>query len=170
MKTQLSVSRKGKAANGPRIVNGDTLGNRRREIFEAVARRAYELFEQRGRAHGSHDEDWYRAEMEMLQPVEVEIADTDPVVTVRAGVGGFRASEIQVGVEPRRVTIAGTHQESRTGRKGGTVRTENSTGRMFREVDLPCDVDATDATAILRDGVLEVALRKAAAPKVRRAI
>jgi hypothetical protein len=33
--------------------------------YEAIRRRAYELYEQRGRTHGRHDEDWYRAEREI---------------------------------------------------------------------------------------------------------
>lgn len=34
---------------------------------EAVRRRAYELYEQRGRISGKHDEDWYRAEREIRE-------------------------------------------------------------------------------------------------------
>lgn len=32
---------------------------------EEVRRRAYELWEQRGREHGRHEDDWYRAENEV---------------------------------------------------------------------------------------------------------
>jgi hypothetical protein len=32
---------------------------------DEVRRRAYELYEERGGEHGSHDEDWYRAEQEV---------------------------------------------------------------------------------------------------------
>jgi len=35
-------------------------------IVEQIRRRAYELFEQRGRQEGFHDEDWSRAEAEVL--------------------------------------------------------------------------------------------------------
>lgn len=35
-------------------------------IEEEIRVRAYELFEQRGRQEGSHDEDWARAEAEVL--------------------------------------------------------------------------------------------------------
>ena len=30
-----------------------------------IARRAYELYEERGRQHGFHEDDWYRAENEI---------------------------------------------------------------------------------------------------------
>ena len=32
---------------------------------DEVRRRAYELYEERGRQHGFHNEDWYRAEQEV---------------------------------------------------------------------------------------------------------
>lgn len=35
-------------------------------IVEQIRRRAYELFEQRGRQEGFHDEDWAQAEAEVL--------------------------------------------------------------------------------------------------------
>jgi hypothetical protein len=33
--------------------------------YQAVSRRAYELWEERGRPNGGHDDDWYRAEQEL---------------------------------------------------------------------------------------------------------
>ena len=32
---------------------------------EAIARRAYQYWEERGGAHGSHEDDWHRAEREL---------------------------------------------------------------------------------------------------------
>ncbi|WP_447962634.1 DUF2934 domain-containing protein [Nitrospira sp. Ecomares 2.1] len=37
-----------------------------------IAKRAYELFEQRGRQHGYDREDWYQAENDMLTQKDVE--------------------------------------------------------------------------------------------------
>ena len=37
-----------------------------RELHSRVAFRAYQLFEDRGRAHGRDWEDWFRAEKEIL--------------------------------------------------------------------------------------------------------
>jgi hypothetical protein len=47
-----------------------------RPLHEEIARRAYELWEQRGRSHGSREEDWFRAEGELNHPSEVIPADT----------------------------------------------------------------------------------------------
>jgi len=43
-------------------------GRTRVELASEIRRRAYELYEQRGRAEGHALEDWERAENEVLQP------------------------------------------------------------------------------------------------------
>lgn len=59
-------------------------------ILETIAKRAYQLFEERGGAHGSDREDWITAEKELLQNDFVENTSqfdlfieppTDPQVT-----------------------------------------------------------------------------------------
>ena len=36
------------------------------DTLEQIRRRAYELYEQRGRQHGLHEQDWLQAETEIL--------------------------------------------------------------------------------------------------------
>ena len=45
-------------------------------LHEEIARRVYELWEQRGRPNGSREEDWFHAESELCRPSEVLPADT----------------------------------------------------------------------------------------------
>ena len=43
---------------------------------DAIARRAHELFIERGGEHGHHDDDWLRAEAELrTQPITPDVAD-----------------------------------------------------------------------------------------------
>ncbi len=67
----------------------------------AIACRAHELFEARARVHGHDVEDW-----RMAQSVDR--------VLVRAKVAGFDHSELEVSVEPRRVTIIGKKKQKKT--------------------------------------------------------
>ena len=41
---------------------------------DEIARLAYAYWEARGRRHGSHQEDWYRAERELLRRPSSEMA------------------------------------------------------------------------------------------------
>ncbi len=55
--------------NSPITGNGslpDTSTTVHPGIEEEIRRRAYELYEERGGHHGRHDEDWSRAETEIL--------------------------------------------------------------------------------------------------------
>src|SRR6185503_3676807 len=89
------------------IVGDETLFDRAKELYQAISRRAYELFESRGREVGQDLEDWLHAERELLLPVPIEVAEYDNHVTVRAEVPGFNEHEIQVSLEPRRLVITG---------------------------------------------------------------
>lgn len=43
---------------------------RQRILQEQIRERAYELYEERGCVHGHHEEDWARAESEVLERAE----------------------------------------------------------------------------------------------------
>jgi hypothetical protein len=60
----------------------------------AIARRAYEFFETRGREHGHDWEDWFRAESELLRPVSVSTSESKDRISVRANVLGFEENEL----------------------------------------------------------------------------
>ena len=154
MKTRGSGSRRAAPRPRPRIVGSELVRGRSEEINDAVARRAYEIFERRGRVHGHNEEDWRQAESELLFPLAVTVADGGECLTVAAAVPGFDACDVEVCVEPRRVTIAGRRRPDASGVEHRT--------RMFRAVELPEDVETSDVLAEVEDGVVEVTLRKAA--------
>ena len=47
------------------------------DTFNALARRAYEIFEGNGRAFGRDLENWFQAERELLHPVPVNVTESD---------------------------------------------------------------------------------------------
>ncbi len=158
-----------RTAAAPRLVSAEVIQDRSREVYDAVSRRAYEIFEQRGGVHGAHEEDWFRAEAELLQAVEADVAEAGPSVTVHARIPGFSADEIELAVEARSVTIAGTHRTASAPRKGNVVRAGGCASRIFRVVELPCEVDVASVTVAVRSGALELRLRKGAGgAEVRR--
>jgi HSP20 family molecular chaperone IbpA len=169
VKTTLGGSKRRSAKAAPRIVAGGGLPERGREIQDAIARRAYEIFEQRGREHGRHEDDWLRAEAELLQPAALEIEDTGLSLAVRAEVRGFTPGEIELGIEPHRVSVFAARASASVKRKGAIAQAGSCTARIFRTAELPCEVDALGSAVTVRDGRLEVILPKATAREVRRA-
>ena len=161
-KQSVAVMQPAKEAAPMKLLPGSDLFDRIQDLSNSIARRAFEIFEGRGRADGYHIEDWFRAESELLHPVHLDIAESDDAVTVRAEVPGFSAKELEVGVEPHRLTISGKREasEERKGKK--TIYSEHCRNQIFRTIDLPAEVDSSKVTATLKDGVLELSMPKAA--------
>jgi HSP20 family protein len=130
---------------------------------ELIARRAYELFEQRGCAHGQDSEDWLKAESEILRPVRMEVADTPDSFVARTRVSGFDPSQLSVSVEPLKLAVAGRREISEVVKAGEEVQSTSGSIQFLEVMDLPAEVNPTLATAILKGDVLEVTLPKVAA-------
>jgi HSP20 family protein len=161
-KQSVAIAQPAKEAAPVKLLPGSDLFDRIQELSNSIARRAFEIFDGRGRADGHHLEDWFRAESEFLHPVHLDIAESDDALTVHAEVPGFSAKELEVGVEPHRLTISGKREtsEERTSKK--TIYTEQCLNQIFRAIDLPAEVDTLKVTATLKDGVLELSMPKAA--------
>jgi HSP20 family protein len=147
------------------LVKDDPLLARMEELRQSIARRAFELFESSGFTHGHHAEDWLKAESELLQPVPIEVTETDHEVIVRAQVPGFTEKHLQVKVDARRVFLSGRREESTETKKGKSGYVERRSNEICREFDLPAEIDPSKARAELKDGVLEISLAKRAASK-----
>jgi HSP20 family protein len=161
-KQSVAITQPAKEAAPMKLLPGSDLFDRIQEVSNSIARRAFEIFDGRGRALGHDLEDWLRAESEFLHPVHLDIAESDDALRVRAEVPGFSAKELEVSVEPHRLTISGKREasEERTSKK--TVYTEQCSNQIYRAIDLPTEVDTSKVTATLKDGVLALSMPKAA--------
>jgi HSP20 family protein len=138
------------------------------QTYDLIARRAFEIFNDNGRWPGHELEDWFRAESELLHPVHLDIAESDDNLTIRAEVPGFGAKELEINVEPRKLTIAGKHEAQEESKKGKTIYSERCAKQILRIVDLPVEVDSSKGSAMLKDGILNIELPKAARAKTVR--
>ena len=138
---------------------------RMEQLYGAISRRAFELFEKEGRVDGHHLRHWLEAERELLHPVHMKLEDAGGELVVRAELPGFTASDIEVSVEPRRVIITGKRESKEEDKQGDAVYVEQCSDEIFRTMDLPVEVNVMKVTATLKDGVLNVQLPKAEATK-----
>ena len=137
-----------------------TYVERMRHISDAIARRAYELFEARGSEHGHDWQDWFRAESELLAPVPVKVAETDQELHVRAEVPGFTDKDVEVRVEPRRLIICGKKQQTSEQEKGRAASRVERSDEIVRVVDLPHEIDPDKVRATLENEMLTIMLSK----------
>jgi HSP20 family protein len=138
------------------------------ELQEAITRRAHELWQSSGYTSGHEVEDWIRAESEVLRFVPVEITESDNDLRVYAEVPGLSARDLDIQLEPKRLIIRGKTEQSRERTKGQVSYSEREGTQIFRALTLPREVDTENATAVLRDGVLELTLPKASNAKGTR--
>jgi HSP20 family protein len=145
----------------------ENLMDRINKMSQAITRRSYEIFEGNGRRFGHDLEDWFKAEMDMLHPVHVNIVEAEDCLEVKAEVPGFSEKEIEVSVEPSRLTITGKRETEtkREEKKSKTVYSEFCSNQILRTVDLPAIVDAEKTTATLKNGVLQLTMPKTATTK-----
>jgi len=148
-----------------RTGNLEDLSKRINRIHDAIARRAYELFENEGRLDGNDVRHWIEAEKEILYSVPITTEESDAEIVVRAEVPGFTAGELEVDAESRRLTISGKHESKQETTEGESVTSEESSVEILRSIELASDVDTGRVSASLKDGVLTVLLPKAALKK-----
>jgi HSP20 family protein len=129
------------------------------KLMKQVRQRAYEIFEDRGRADGHDLDDWFKAETELLKPVPMEITEKDNVLHIRADVPGFKEGELDLDLDAGVLTIKGEHCEETEKKDEKTYHSERR--QIFRRFTLPVNVISDKATATLKDGVLEISVPKA---------
>ena len=81
---------------------------------------------------------------------------------------GFNEKEVEIGVEPRRVTITGKRETKKEEKKGKTFCAESCSDRILRMVELPAEIETDKVTATLRNGVLDLTLPKVAKAQALR--
>lgn len=137
------------------------LVNRMEKVYEAIARRAFEIFDSNGGGNGHDVSDWLQAESEVLHPLHLEITESEDALNVKADVPGFAARELDIQVEGNRLTISGRHESTAESTKGKTIYSERCSQEVFRGVELPSEVDGSKVNATLKDGILTIELPKA---------
>jgi len=134
---------------------------RAEETFEAIARRAYEIFNRNGQTFGHELENWCQAESEFLHPMHMDVTETPEAFQVRAEVPGFSAKELELNVEANRLAISGKRATNKEEKRGKTILSETCSNQILRIVNLPGNVDPAKAEATVRNGILELRLPKA---------
>lgn len=131
------------------------------EMLDMIARRAYEIFESKGRTDGGDMDHWLAAEAELFDRTPINFKESRDGLTVRADVRGFTPNEIEVDLEPQRVTIVGRHQSNSNGKIDFGGSAESRSTRLLRSMELPVEIDTRRASARLDHGVLELDMKKA---------
>jgi len=135
---------------------------------QLITRCAYQLYINGGCRDGHAMNDWLEAEARVLcsdAQVPVGFIDLNGILDVEACVGDIRAEDLEVSVEPFRVTIRGDRGKSERAQSWSRIGEEPHP--IFKILSLPVEVDPLRTTADLNHGMLHVVLPKAAKARAR---
>jgi HSP20 family protein len=132
--------------------------------FAAIQRRAFDLFEKRGRELGHDLEDWLKAEHELLGWPAAELVEKDGAYQVEITLPGFAPKDVEVTAMPDEMIVhAAMHKEKKT-EKENVLWTEFGSNDVYRRFGLPNPIDIDKVTANLEGGLLRIT-----APKIVQA-
>jgi HSP20 family protein len=131
-------------------------------LYDRIARRAFEIFDGDGRPVGHDLAHWFQAETEFVHPLHIELSESPEALHLHAEVPGFKAEQLKINVEPRRVTITGERESKEESKTKKVIYSETCSDQILRVIDLPAAVDNEKAKATLKDGMLELDMPKAA--------
>lgn len=131
------------------------------ERFEAVRRRAFDLFAGRGGMFGRDLDDWIEAEREIMGHPPANLMERDGAYEVEVTLPGFAADEIEVTATPSEVIVRAATSEQHSDTTQNIVFSEFSSTDIVRSFGLPASVDADKITASLDKGILRVRAPKA---------
>ena len=153
-----------KAGEKPKIVVVDA-NEQARRIQEAIARRAYEIFERRGSASWHELEDWREAEAELLRPCCSGRMSVDGTLWMGTDAAAFEKDTIEIWVAPHRLTICGKPRAAKESIAPVTERNGSCPdgGMIFQAIELNCEIDPSRVTATTNGPCLDIFLTKVGA-------
>jgi HSP20 family protein len=87
---------------------------------------------------------------------DIEVFERGSEIVVKADVPGLTREEIAVDIADQTLTIRGERKREKEEKKGEVYRSERTYGSFVRSVTLPEGAKLDQATATVKDGVLEV--------------
>lgn len=89
---------------------------------------------------------------------QLEMFQREGEFCIRADLPGMNKDDVRVEVRDDAIVLQGERQQEHREEREGHYSNEVSYGRFYREIPLPDGVDADEANATFRDGVLEITM------------
>lgn len=90
----------------------------------------------------------------------VDILESDDRFDVWCDMPGIEVKDVEISIAGNVLTIKGERKANGTGDGANVYKTDTKLGRFQRTIQLPLPVDAGHVEAVLKDGVLKIALPK----------
>ena len=136
-----------------------------RDTFEAIRRKAFELFERRGAVPGYELDDWLQAERDLFWVPQAEIAEATNKFRIEVAVPGFEAKDLEVTAFSGAIIVKANAEERSQKQEGQVYYSEFGTRSLFRRFEPPAAIDINRVTAMPEKGMLTIVAPKKEAQK-----
>jgi HSP20 family protein len=89
---------------------------------------------------------------------QVEVLERNNRLIIRADLPGMTKDDIDVDIDQNSLVLRGERKSGHEENEEGYYRSERSYGSFYRRIPLPTGINAEDATAEFRNGVLEISM------------
>lgn len=124
--------------------------------FDKIRKRAFELFERRGRVPGFELDDWLQAEHDLFWVPQAELTEAETQFKVRVAVPGFGAKYLDITVQPDEILIQGKAEQREEQSEEGRTYSEFGSKELYRRFALPTPIEIGAVTASVENGMLTV--------------
>lgn len=105
--------------------------------------------------------DFYDSALTSFSPM-VNIDETDDAYHVEAELPGVKKEDVDISLKDDYLVIKGEKKSFHEEKKNKYHRVERSHGSFYRTIALPGDIDQDKISAELKDGLLEIEIKKVA--------
>ena len=89
---------------------------------------------------------------------QIESFERDGKLVFQADLPGMTKDDVSIDIEDDKIVIRGERRNQNEERKGGYYHTERRYGSFYRAFPIPRGVNAEEADASFRDGILEITM------------
>jgi HSP20 family protein len=99
---------------------------------------------------------------------DIEIFERDNNFFVRVDLPGLTKEDVKIEISHDELTIEGERKLEKEEKKEGLYRSERIYGKFYRRIGIPEHVKAENATAVFKNGVLEIVMPAIPVPEVKK--
>lgn len=137
------------------------------ERLQRVRRRAFELYEQRGRRTGHDLEDWVRAEHEIMGCRAAQLTEINGEYEIEVALPGFLPSQIGVAASSTAIAVHARGRPEATNAPVRVLWSNFGSRDVYRLFQMPQQIDACTAQATLDRGMLKIIVAKEVSSKAK---
>ena len=136
-------------------------------VYGEIGQRAYLRFASRGGGHGFDHFDWLAAEQELIFSPLARLTENDREFRLQLVVPGLKASQIRINLLPNSIIVDGEPFEAGAETSESVCFSEFNNRKLLRKVDLPQEINTSEVTTFLDQGLLDIIAQKAAPATIK---